>query len=241
VLVGSAVLSRDLYGELLQGALVTIKVTGLAAVLGTLLALVGGVASLSARPAVRWLTIVYVEVFRGVAAIILLYWIFFTVPLLLDVRLSPMQAGVLALGTNMGAYGTEIARGAIQAVPKGQTEAAIALNLTTAQRLRHITLPQALVTMLPPFGNLLIEVMKASALVSLITLQDLTFEAQNLRVNRAADSVDIFVAVLILYFLMALVITLAVRQAERYLGRGLHVQPPQGMRRWAHRLSTVKR
>jgi len=148
---------------------------------------------------------------------------------------------VLALGTNMGAYGTEIARGAIQAVPKGQTEAAIALNLTTAQRLRHITLPQALVTMLPPFGNLLIEVMKASALVSLITLQDLTFEAQNLRVNRAADSVDIFVAVLILYFLMALVITLAVRQAERYLGRGLHVQPPQGMRRWAHRLSTVKR
>lgn len=234
-------LSRELYDGLLEGAAITLQVTGLAAVVGTILALVGGIASLSANRVVRWVTIVYVELFRGVAAIILLYWVFFTVPLLFDILLSPLQAGVLALGTNMGAYGTEIARGAIQAVPKGQTEASVALNFTAWQRLRHVVLPQAFVTMLPPFGNLLIEVLKASSLVSLITLRDLTWEGQNLRQLRAAESVDIFASVLVMYFLMSGVITLAVRRAERYFGRGLHVQPQPGARRWAHRLTTVKR
>ena len=234
-------LSRELYGDLLDGVLITLQVTGLAAVVGTILALIGGIASLSTNRVLRWVTIVYVEVFRGVAAIILLFWVFFTVPQLFDIFLSPLQAGVLALGTNMGAYGTEIARGAIQAVPKGQTEAAIALNLTGWQRLRTVVLPQAFATMLPPFGNLLIEVLKASALVSLITLRDLTGQAQVLRVNRAADSVDIFVNVLVMYFIMSAVITLVVRQAERYFGRGLHVRPTTGARRWANRLTTVKR
>ncbi len=234
-------LSRELYGDLLNGVLITLQVTGLAAVVGTILALIGGIASLSTNRVLRWVTIVYVEVFRGVAAIILLFWVFFTVPQLFDIFLSPLQAGVLALGTNMGAYGTEIARGAIQAVPKGQTEAAIALNLTGWQRLRTVVLPQAFATMLPPFGNLLIEVLKASALVSLITLRDLTGQAQVLRVNRAADSVDIFVNVLVMYFIMSAVITLVVRQAEHYFGRGLHVRPTTGVRRWANRLTTVKR
>jgi len=235
------VLSGDLYRNLLDGVLITLQVTGLAAVLGTVLALFGGIASLSPNPVLRWLTVLYVEVFRGVAAIILLYWVFFTVPLLFDVFLSPLQAGVLALGTNMGAYGTEIARGAIQAVPKGQTEASVALNLSGWQRLRHVILPQAVVTMLPPFGNLLIEVLKASALVSLITLRDLTWEGQNLRTLRTAESIDVFANVLVMYFVMSGAITLVVRQAERYFGRGLHVRPPPRARRWAHRLTTVKR
>jgi len=234
------VLSGDLYGDLLQGVLVTLQVTGLAAVLGTLLALIGGIATLSANRVVRWLTIIYVELFRGVAAIILLFWVFFTAPQLFDLFLSPLQAGVLALGTNMGAYGTEIVRGAIQAVPEGQTEASIALNLTGWQRLRYVVLPQAAVTMLPPFGNLLIEVLKASALVSLITLRDLTWEAQNLRVNRAADSVLIFANVLVMYFVLSGVITLVVRQAEKYFSRGLHVRPTVKARRWGRRLTTVK-
>lgn len=234
-------LSRDLYGDLLGGALVTLQVTALAAVVGTILALVGGVAAQSRKPLVRWLTIAYVELFRGVAAIILLFWIFYTVPQLFDIFLSPMQAGVLALGTNMGAYGTEIVRGAIQAVPKGQSEAATALNLTGVQRLRHVVLPQAALTMLPPFGNLLIEVLKASSLVSVITLRDVTWEAQNLRQLRAAESWQIFGNALVMYFVVSGAITLAVRQGEKYFSRGLHVRPPLGTRRWAHRLATVKR
>lgn len=216
-------LSTGQLQQLLSGAWTTIQVTAYAAVLGTLIALVGGVASLSGSRLLRWVTRVYVELFRGVSAIILLFWVYFTLPQLLGIFLTPLQAGLLALGTNMGAYGSEIARGAIQAIPRGQSEAAIAINLSPWQRLRHVVLPQAVVIMLPPFGNLLIEVMKASALVSLIDLGDLTERAQNLRTLREASSLQIFTTVLILYFLISAAITMGVRMLERRFGRGLAV------------------
>jgi polar amino acid transport system permease protein len=217
------VLTSGQLQQLLSGAWITIQVTAYSAVLGTLIALVGGVASLSGSRFLRWFTRAYVELFRGVSAIILLFWVYFTLPQLFGIFLSPLQAGLLALGTNMGAYGSEIARGAIQAIPRGQSEAAIAVNLSPFQRLRHVVLPQAVVLMLPPFGNLLIEVMKASALVSLIDLDDLTERAQNLRTLRAAGSLEIFATVLVLYFLISAAITVGVRVLERRFGRGLNV------------------
>lgn len=213
-------LSADSFRVLLEGAQLTVHVTALAVAWGTVVAIALGVASLSAPRPVRWLVRGYVEVVRGVSAIILLVWVYYALPLL-GVELSAMQAAVLALGLNLSAYGAEIVRGAVQAVPKGQTEAAIAIDLSPAQRLWSIVLPQALVGMLPPYGNLLIEVMKASSLVSLISLADLTREAQNLRQLRAADTVDIFVAVLIIYFAISLGITGIVRLLERRFGRGL--------------------
>ena len=213
-------LSGDQWRTLLEGTQVTLQVTALAVAWGTVAAVVLGVASLSPIRPLRWLVRIYVEVLRGVSAIILLFWVFFALPLL-GLELSPMQAGVLALGLNLSAYGTEIVRGAVQAVPKGQTEAAISINLSAGRRLWSVVLPQATVTMLPPYGNLLIEVMKASALVSLITLSDLTRNAQNLRQLRAADPVDIFLAVLIIYFAISLGITAIVRLLERRFGRGL--------------------
>ena len=216
-------LSTGQLQQLLSGAWITIQVTAYSAVLGTVIALVGGVASLSGSRPLRWLTRVYVEIFRGVSAIILLFWVYFTLPQLFGIFLTPLQAGLLALGTNMGAYGSEIARGAIQAIPKGQTEAAIAINLSPFDRLRHVVLPQAVVLMLPPFGNLLIEVMKASALVSLIDLSDLTERAQNLRTLRAAGSLEIFATVLVLYFAISASITVGIRMLERRFGRGLDV------------------
>lgn len=214
-------LNLDQWQLLVEGAWVTVQVTFWSALVGTVLALVGGILSLSPFALFRWISRVYVEIFRGVSAIILLFWAFFALPQLLGIFMTPLQAGILAFGTNMGAYGTELVRGAINAVERGQTEASVALSLTSGQRMRHVILPQAVVTMLPPYGNLLIEVMKATALVSLITLRDLTFEAQNLRVNRAAESVDIFVPVLLLYFVIAYGITLLVRGAEVWFSRGL--------------------
>lgn len=216
-------LTIDQYLRLLEGAWVTVQVTGYATLFGTALALVGGVSVLGPFRSVRIVTRVYVEVFRGVSAIILLFWVFFAVPQLFDVQLTPMQAGVLALAINLGAYGTEVVRGAIQAIPKGQTEASIAISLTGWQRLRHVILPQALVIMLPPYGNLLIEVLKASALVSLITLNDIMRVAQVMRNNRSAPSIDIFVAVLVIYFVLAQGIALATRALERRFGRGLDI------------------
>src|SRR3546814_416547 len=184
------------------------------------LAVVLGVVSLSPFRPLRWFVRIYVEVLRGVSAIILIFWAYYALPLF-GVDLSAMQAGVLALGLNLSAYGAEIERGAVQAVPRGQTEAALAINLSGWQRLWSIVLPQAMVAVLPPYGNLLIETMKSSALVSLISMSDLTYEAQSLRQNRAADSIDIFGATLIIYFAIALGITGIVRLLERRFGRGL--------------------
>ena len=223
-------LTVDQYLRLLEGAWVTVQVTAYATLFGTVLALVGGVSVLGPFRSVRIITRVYVEVFRGVSAIILLFWVFFAVPQLFDIQLTPMQAGVLALAVNLGAYGTEVVRGAIQAIPKGQTEASIAISLTGWQRLRHVILPQALVTMLPPYGNLLIEVLKASALVSLITLNDIMRIAQVMRNSRAAPSIDIFLAVLVIYFVLAQGIALTTRALERRFGRGVaSAQPAKAM------------
>src|SRR3546814_16535192 len=100
-----------------------------------------------------------------------------------------MQAGVLALGLNLSAYGAEIVRGAVQAVPRGQTEAALAINLSGWQRLWSIVLPQAMVAVLPPYGNLLIEILKSSALVSLSSICDLNYEHQSLPQQRPREQI----------------------------------------------------
>src|SRR5690606_2780795 len=110
--------------------------------------------------------------------------------------------------------------GAIRAVPPGQNEAAVALNLSPWQRLAYVILPQALVAMLPPWGNLFIELLKNTALVSLITISELTFMGQILR-NETLRTAEVFSLVLLLYFLMALVISRGIRFAERRLSFGL--------------------
>lgn len=212
----------ELLDSLRSGALITLQVTALAVAWGTVLAVLLGLASLTRSRLVRAAVRVYVEVFRGVSAIILLFWVFFALPFF-GVSFSPTQAGVLALGINLAAYGTEIVRGAVQAVPNGQTEAAIAVNLSAPRRTWSIILPQATVAMLPPYGNLVIEVMKASALVSLIGLHDITRDAQNLRQLREAPTAEIFAAALLLYFAISLGITAIVRLLEHRFGRGLEI------------------
>lgn len=211
-----------LVNPFLNGVWVTLQVTAYSALLGTSLAVLSGLAALSPFGPVRWANRAYVEVFRGTSAIVQLYWIFFALPLF-GPSLSPMAAGVITLGLNMGAYGSEVVRGAVQAVPRGQTEASIALNLTPFDRMRYVIFPQAVVAMLPPYGNLLIELLKASALVSLITLSDIIFEAQKLRNSGAASTAVLFSIALFLYFGLAQVIAAAIRVAEQLLARGLEV------------------
>ena len=135
-----------------------------------------------------------------------------------------MTAGILALGLNMGAYGAEIVRGAIQSVPKGQTEASIALNLTNRQRLRHVVLPQAVPIILPPYGNLTIEVLKGTALVSLIALTDLTRVALVIRQNRVLSDNPVnvpflWINVLLIYLILSQIIAQIFKLAERRTAR----------------------
>ena len=124
-----------------------------------------GLMRLSRNPAVRGAATVYVEIFRGTSLLIQLFWIFFVLPIF-GLNLDKFVAGFLAVGLNMGAYGAELVRGAILAVPTGQWEAAVALNMTSRKRMWRVILPQAFVIMLPPWGNLVIEILKGTALVA---------------------------------------------------------------------------
>jgi polar amino acid transport system permease protein len=203
----------DYLPTLLEGAWVTVKITAGAALLGLVCALLSGLAGVSRNRVVRGVSRVYVEFFRGTSALVQLYWLFFALPLL-GVTFVPMFAGILALGLNIGSYASEVVRGAILAVPRSQYEATVALNMTGYRRMRSVILPQAVVGMLPPFGNLLIELLKGTALVSLITIHDLTFNAQGLRAS-TGETPTIFLMVLVMYFLMAYAITHGMRFLER--------------------------
>jgi polar amino acid transport system permease protein len=124
------------------------------------------------------------------------------------------------LGLNVGAYGAEVVRGAVASVKRGQWEAAIALNMTRIQSLRRIILPQAFISMIPPWGNLFIELLKSTALVSLITLTDLAFKAQQLN-QTTMKTIPIFTLVLLIYLAMSLMITTGMRVLEVRASRGL--------------------
>ncbi|MBB1626613.1 ectoine/hydroxyectoine ABC transporter permease subunit EhuC [Achromobacter sp. UMC71] len=203
----------ELIPPLLEGLAVTLQILAGAVVLAVPLALAAGIGRLSALRPVRWLAAVYVEVFRGTSALVQLFWFYFVLPLF-GVQLPALLVGIVVLALNAGAYGAEVVRGAIRAVPPGQREAGVALNLTRGQIMRRIVVPQAIPAMLPPAGNLLIELLKNTALVSLITITDLTFRGQLLR-SETLRTTEIFGLMLLLYFAVALLITAGVRLLER--------------------------
>jgi len=209
----------DLLTPLLRGLAVTVELTLAAAGLAVVIALAAGLARLSRFRVLAWLAAAYVEVFRGTSALVQLFWFYFVLPFF-GLEVSAFTAGTLVLALNTGAYGAEVVRGAVLAVPKGQLDAAAALNLSRLQTLWRVVLPQAYPAMLPPAGNLAIELMKNTALVSLITITELTFSAQLLRAE-TLRSAEIFGIVLGLYFAVALVITAFVRWLERRASRGL--------------------
>ncbi|MGB8621297.1 MAG: ectoine/hydroxyectoine ABC transporter permease subunit EhuC [Paracoccaceae bacterium] len=208
---------------LLEGAWVTTQLTIYSTVLGALLSFAAGIGKLSGNWLIRVGSIGYIEIFRGTSLLVQLFWIYFALPLAgeaigLDLRLPPVMAGVLALGLNIGAYGAEVVRGAIQAVSRDQHEAARALNFTPRQTLWRISIPQAIPEMMPTFGNLAVQNLKDTALVSLISLSDLAFRAERIR-NFTQDSVTIYTLVLFMYFGMALVLTVIMKLLERNVGR----------------------
>ncbi|WP_323016542.1 ectoine/hydroxyectoine ABC transporter permease subunit EhuC [Castellaniella sp.] len=208
---------------LMAGARVTIELTLYSTALGGLFSFLFGIGRLSRSRFWRWLSITLIEVFRGTSLLVQLFWLFFALPVLgqalgIDLRLPAVVAGALALSLNIGAYGAEIVRGAIQAVPHNQYEAAKALDFTPRQTLWRIALPQAIPEMLPSFSNLAVQNLKDTALVSLIGLGDMAFQAERIR-NFTQDSVPIYTLLLLMYFGMALVLAGMMRILEIRVGR----------------------
>jgi polar amino acid transport system permease protein len=209
-----------------DGLWVTLEIFFGAALLGIVLSIVVGGARLSPRGSVRRAAWVYVEFLRGISALVLLFWIFYALPAL-GLRLSPRVAGVVALGMYISAYGAEVVRSAIVAVPASQTEACVALHFSPWQRYARVIAPQAFAIALPSGGNLGIELLKGTSLVSLITLGDLTFHVQILKAALGHTTV-LFLTLLAIYFVLGLCITTTTRLLERWATR--HLRTSTGRR-----------
>jgi polar amino acid transport system permease protein len=198
--------------DLLDGLWVTVYMTVLSAALAVVIAFALGLLARMQHLAPRTVARVVIEFFRGTSLLVQLFWLFFALPLL-GYRLDPVTVGVIAFGLNFGAYGAEVVRGAINAVPKPQWEGAIALNLSPFDRMRRVILPQAYPLMIPPFNNLLIQLIKSTPLLFLITLNDLTNVADQYRASEGNEAF-IFGLLLVVYFLLAYVATLGMHLLE---------------------------
>ncbi|MCK9872754.1 ectoine/hydroxyectoine ABC transporter permease subunit EhuC [Nocardiopsis dassonvillei] len=210
-----------------EGAWVTIQLTLGGIVLAFVLAMVFGIMGTIRHWLPRAVATVYVEVFRGIAALVLMFWMAFALPQLTGYQLADNFAAILAVGLNLGAYGAEVVRSSINAVPKPQVEATVALNLSWFQRTRLVVLPQAWAQMLPTFGNLVIELMKATAVASLIAVNDLTAVAQDMR-QATGETVVAFIGAFVIYYLIAQVLILGMRLLERRANRKLGRSAPGG-------------
>jgi polar amino acid transport system permease protein len=198
--------------ELAAGLWVTVYIAALSAALAVVVAFALGMVVRTPHIVPRTIARVVIEFFRGTSLLVQLFWLFYALPLW-GYRIDPVTVGVLAFGLNFGAYGAEVVRGSINAVPKAQWEGAIALNLSPYQRMRRVILPQAYPLMIPPFNNLLIQLIKSTPLLFLVTLTDLTAVADQYRATEGKEAF-IFGLLLVVYFVLAYVSTLVMHLLE---------------------------
>ncbi|QBF47166.1 ectoine/hydroxyectoine ABC transporter permease subunit EhuC [Janibacter limosus] len=204
--------------QLAEGVLVTLQLTVGGAVLAFVVSVGFGLLSISPVAPLRWLSTIVVEFFRGTSLVVQVFWLYYVMPLF-GVSMDAVLTGVIALGLNYGAYGAEVVRGSINAVDKGQWEGAKALNMSPLTRMRRIIWPQAWVLMLSGYNNLLIMLIKGTAVALFIGLQDFAYELDELRV----DTTTIFAygIGLLVYYLFALVFSSGLRQLETRARRRL--------------------
>lgn len=220
-------MTSGLWELVVRGVWVTVQLLVFSALLGALVAFVIGIARTHRLRSVRFLAGLYTEVFRGTSALVMIFWVYFVLPPAFGWQLVPMWAGTLALGLTYGAYGSEIVRGALNAVDPAQREGGIALSFTPWQRMRLILLPQAVPEMIPSFCNLLIELLKGTALVSVMGMGDLAFSGNLVRLA-LQESVEIYSYILLIYFVIAFTLTRLMRGLEKRLKAGLGQAPKGG-------------
>ena len=209
--------------DLVRGAVVTVEVTACALLLGCVMGLLVGIGRLDPRRRVVYgICTAYVTVIRGTPLLVQLFLLFFGLPQF-DILLPAFVCGVIGLGIYSGAYVSEIVRGAIQSVDKGQMEAARSIGMSSGQAMRAVILPQAIVRMIPPLGNEFIALIKNSALVSLLTIHDVMHEGQKI-ISVSYRSLEVYLAIALVYLLLTSAAGLFLRHMEQRLRMGGMVQ-----------------
>lgn len=209
--------------DILHGAIVTVEVTACALVLGCVMGLLVGIGRLNPkRRFIYGICTAYVTFIRGTPLLVQLFLLFFGLPQF-NILLPAFVCGVIGLGIYSGAYVSEIVRGAIQSVDKGQMEAARSIGMSSGQAMRAVILPQAIVRMIPPLGNEFIALIKNSALVSLLTIADLMHEGQKI-ISVSYRSLEVYLAIALVYLILTSAAGLILQRAEQRLRMGGMVQ-----------------
>jgi polar amino acid transport system permease protein len=209
--------------ELAHGALVTVEVTVGAIALGCVIGLFIGLGRLDPRRRLVYgFCTAYLSFIRGTPLLVQLFIWFFGLPHF-GINLPAFLCGVLGMGVYSGAYVSEIVRGAIQSIARGQMEAARSLGMPYSVAMREIIVPQAIVRMIPPLGNEFIALIKNSSLVSLLTIADVMHEGQKI-ISVSYRSLEVYLAIALVYFVLTNLTGFALRVAERRLAVGGLVQ-----------------
>ncbi|MGO3344864.1 MAG: ABC transporter permease [Marinomonas sp.] len=224
----------DLHGfghQLLQGALVTIELALASLVVGLVLGLLGAAAKLSSIKPLQWIANIYTTLIRGIPELLTVLIIYFGATTVLMsiaslfgydeyIEIGAFAAGVTALGLTFGAYATEVFRGALQSIPKGQHEAAVALGMGTYRKFYRIILPQVWRIALPGLGNLFLVLLKDTALVSVVGLEDIMRKA-NIAVSSTKQAFLFYLVAAFMYLALTVVSMVVVSYMEKRARRGL--------------------
>ncbi|MDD4801852.1 MAG: amino acid ABC transporter permease [Syntrophomonas sp.] len=198
---------------LLEGAVLTLQITTLSVLFGMILGLFGGLFKLAKNPILYAISTAYIDFFRGTPLYVQILLLYFGIlPLLLDA--TPFVAAVIVCSLNCGAYTAEIVRAGIQAVEKGQMEAARSLGMTNRQAMSYVILPQAYKIVIPPLINEFIAVLKDTSLVAVISAEELTLRGK-LLYSAYFEAAWIWGAVALVYFIMTKTLSLLGDYVER--------------------------
>ena len=224
----------DLQGfgdQLLLGTLITLKVAAGGLLVGLLLGLIGASLKLSRSRVAYAIGATYTTVIRGLPELLVVLIIYFGSAGLLTrvagwfghdgyVELTPLAAGITALGIAFGAYASEVFRGAIQAIPPGQIEAARACGMSRPQGFFRITLPQAWRVALPGLGNLFQVLLKDTSLISIIGLEEIMRKSQ-IAISNTKEPFTFYFTAAMIYLTITVIVMIGQRYAERWAGRGM--------------------
>ncbi|CAM2845569.1 amino acid ABC transporter permease [Paenibacillus sediminis] len=202
---------------LLKGAYYTLLITVVSMFFGFIIGVIVALARLKGNRLIRGLARIYVSIIRGTPALVQIIIVYYG---LVDygITLGPLTAAYVALSINIGAYLSETFRGAIQSIPKGQTEAAYATGMTPWQTMRRIIFPQAARVAIPPMGNTFIGMLKETSLVSVITVTELLRSAQ-LLVAQYYVYMPFYLSIAVMYWIMSTVFSSILNYVEKRLSK----------------------
>ncbi|WP_137931765.1 amino acid ABC transporter permease [Mesorhizobium comanense] len=202
--------------QLMSGLAVTLQLTGICAVIG----LVGGflvcLMAMSRILPLRWIAVIFIELFRCTPALVQIIWIFYCVPFFFGIFMDPFTMAVLALGMNITAFNAEAYRAAIQAIPSSHYDACTALGLSSLKRTIYVILPQAVLLAIPVLLTNTIGLLQQTALVAIVAISDLMYQGKSLA-TQTYRPIEIYSTVAFIYFILSLPLSQVVGFCEKRL------------------------